>query len=339
LRRSRRGGLKNKMKFAAPGILFAVMLAAQSPTLIPAATTPAATATTAAPTHDYLLGPDDQIKIWALGFEEFSDKPVRIDPSGYVDLPILGRIKAAGLSTEQLRADLLQRMTKLVKRPEASVEIVDYGSQPVSVIGAVNQPGVKQLQGRKTLAEVLSMAGGLRPDSGAVIKITRETGEGAIPLPTAEPDSTGRYSTAELRVTDFLGAKNPASNIVIRPHDVITVPAGETISVIGAVQKPGEFPLNTRTNVSVLQGLAMAGGLGSTPKDQDARILRLVPGSPDRKEIPVNLRKILAGKEEDVALRPNDILLVPASLPKRAAAKIGEAALQAAVGVAIWRGF
>ena len=289
--------------------------------------------------QDYVLGPDDQLKIWALGFEEITDKPFRIDPGGYLDLPMIGRVQAAGMTIEQLKSELLEKLKRMVRQPDVSISIAEYGSQPVSVIGAVNQPGVHQLQGRRSLAEVLSMAGGLRPDSGPEIVITREMQWGPIPLPDAAPDSTGHYSTADIKVNDLLDAKNPAQNILIRPHDVITIPPSQSISVIGAVQKPGAFPMNTRTNVSVLEALAMAGGYAPQPQPQNAKILRVVPGSMDRKEIPVDLRKITAGKGEDIVLRANDILLVPTSMPKRAGVKIGEAALSAAVGVAIWRGF
>jgi len=297
--------------------------------------------TVTAQNQDYVLGPDDQLKIWALGFEEeLKDKTIRIQPSGFIDLPVVGRVKAAGLTTEQLEAALVERMKRTVRQPQVSVEIADYGGEPVSVLGAVNQGGIHQLKGRRTLAEILSMAGGLRPDAGSSIKISREAEWGPIPLSNAKADSTGRYSVAEVKVADILSGTSPAENILIRPHDVITVIPAETISVMGAVQKPGAFPMNTRTNVTVLEALAMAGGYGPQPSSpQKAKILRATPGSLDRMEIAVDLRKITAGKSEDVILRPNDILLVPVSLPKKAGIKIAESALTAAVGVAVWRPF
>jgi len=109
--------------------------------------------------------------------------------------------------------------------------------------------------------------------------------------------------------------------------------------VIGDVKKPGPILLTNRQNISALEALAMAEGLGPQPKPQDAKILRLVPGSMERKEIPVNLRKIQEGKAEDITLRADDILFVPDSTPRKAGAKIAEAALSAAVGVAVWRTF
>jgi len=287
--------------------------------------------------EEYLLGPDDQVKIWALGIDEIPTTPRRIDPSGFVDLPLLGRIRAAGLSVNQFKEALLTAAAKEVREPQVSVEIAEFGSQPVTVMGAVNTPGVHQLHNRKTLAEVLSMAGGLRNDAGAAIKITRLASWGPIPLPGATADSTGRYTVAEVGVKDLLSAKDPAQNILIRPNDVLTIPAASTVYVIGAVLKPGGFPLTERDGISVLQALAMAQGLGPTPAPGDSKILRTQPGATGPTEIAVDLTKIMQGRGEDVMLRPNDVLIVPTSMAKKVSLRALEAAVQMATGVVIWR--
>lgn len=286
----------------------------------------------------YVLGPEDQVKIWALGVEEISDKPVRIDPSGEIDLPLIGRIHAAGLTVEQFKSALVERLAKEVREPRVSVDIVEFGSEPVSVMGAVNHPGVLQVNGRKTLAEILSLSGGLRPDAGPYIKITRQNKWGEIPLKNAKADGSGNFHVAQVPVRELLSATNPSENISIRPHDVITVPTAEMVYVVGAVKKAGGFPLNERESVSVLQALSMAEGLGPTPKAQDSKILRAVPGDSERTQIPVDLRKVMTGKAEDMALRPNDILFVPDSTAKKAGIRAIEAAIQTATGVVIWHG-
>ncbi len=317
------------MKIAVTGILaIAVVLAQTPPAQLPQPVP-----------REYVLGADDQLKIWALGIDELTDKPFRIDPAGYLDLPEIGRVKAAGLTLSGLRAELVERLKKLILHPQVSIDIVEYGSQPVTVMGAVNQAGVRQLQGNKTLMEVIALAGGLRADAGSAIKIARESDRGPIPLPDAKPDPSGKYSVAEVRIPDILAARDPADNILIQPHDVITVPMADRVSVIGDVKKPGPILLTNRPTISALEAVAMAEGLGPEPQPQNARVLRLVPGSVERKQIPIDLRKIQAGKAEDIALRPDDILFVPTSAPKRAGVKAAEAALSAAVGVAVWRPF
>ena len=287
---------------------------------------------------EYVLGPEDVIKIWALGMEEISEKSVRVDPAGYIDLPVLGRLQVAGLTVEKLRERLLESLAIEVREPKVSVEIIEFGSQPVSVMGAVGLPGVHQLRGRKTLAEVLALAGGLREDAGPTIGITRTMEWGPIPLPSVEIDHSGRFSVAQIKLKKFLDAANPADNISIRPHDVITIPHAEMVYVIGAVRKPGGFLLNERESVSALQALSMAEGLGTTPAAQDSKILRIVPGTDQRQEIGIDLKRVLSGNAKDVSLQPNDILFVPTSASKQAARRALEAAVQTLSGVLIWRG-
>jgi polysaccharide export outer membrane protein len=287
-------------------------------------------------TSHYVLGADDQIKINVLGVEEFADKTVRIEPNGDIDLPIAGKVRAGGLTLEELKAKLLNQLSTSLVKPEISIEIVDFGSQPVSIMGAVNHPGVHQLRGHKTLAEVLALADGLRPDAGPHVTISREIRYGPIPLRTAWPDPTGKYSVATVEIKELMAGTNPADNIPIFPHDVISIPTADVIFVIGEVKKPGEITLKDRSSISVLQALSSAEGYGPTPAPQNAKIVRMSPGNAQRTDIPVNLRKIMEGKAEDMAMRPNDILVVPASGPKKAGARALEAAVQAATGVLIW---
>lgn len=296
------------------------------------------------PTHsvsgggsEYVLGPEDEIKIWALGMEEISEKSVRVDPAGYISLPLLGRIHIAGMTAEQLRERLLESLAAQVREPKVSVEIMAFGSQPVTVMGAVATPGVHQLRGRKTLAELLALAGGLREDAGPTITITRRMEWGPIPLPTTQINDSAQFSVAEIGLKDFLAAGNPAENIAIRPHDVITIPRAEMIYVIGDVRKPGGFLLHERKSLSVLQALSLAEGLGPTPAARDSKILRILPNTNQRQEIAVDLKKVLAGKSQDVSLQPNDILFVPSSTSKQAARRTLDAAIQTLSGIIIWR--
>src|ERR1700680_2557821 len=99
------------------------------------------------------LGPNDVIQVHAVEAEEISDKPARIGSDGYINLPLVGRVKAAGLTVEELQAELVQRLRRLIVDPDVTVSLTETHSQPVSVVGAVKNPGVIQLQGQKTLVE------------------------------------------------------------------------------------------------------------------------------------------------------------------------------------------
>ena len=120
------------------------------------------------------------------------------------------------------------------------------------------------------------------------------------------------------------------------PRDVIAVPRADMVYVIGGVNRAGGFVMNDRENVTVLQALALAGGLKRTAKKRAAKILRSREGV-ERTEIAVDLAKIMSGRQTDVPLEREDILFVPHSGGRVAARRIAEAALAMGTGVAVWR--
>ena len=254
---------------------------------------------------------------------------------------MIGRVKAVGFTAGQLESELAGKLEKYIRHPKVAVTVTEFHSQPVSVIGAVTTPGIVQLQGQKTLVEVLAMAGGLRSDAGQTATVSRRQEWGILPLPGARMDQPGQVSVAEVRLKDVLQARNPEQNITMRPNDIISVPRAETIYVLGAVKRAGGFVLNERDALSVLQALSLAEGLDRTASPQKAKILRMAPGTTRRTELPVNLKQIFSGKATDVALQPEDILFIPDSAEKRAALRTLEALMSigqtAGAGVVLYR--
>jgi polysaccharide export outer membrane protein len=293
----------------------------------------------AQPTQDaaYLLGPDDQIVIRALDVEEIKEAALRIDFQGYISLPLLGRIKAAGLTSQQLEAELKKRLSKYLIEPDVTIMVMEYRSQPITILGSVEKPGQYQLQGRKTLYEVLSMAGGLRSDASDTITIQRKTEYGRIPLPQARGDVAGAQTIAEVNAKQLLAAKNPQENIVILPYDVISVPKGEIVYVLGEVNKPGGFVLDQGGPISLLEALTMANGPQKLANLKQARILRVVAGTPQRRELPVDLDALMKGKGEDLRLQPEDILYVPHNATRGAIVKAAEIAAGVGTAMVIYR--
>lgn len=285
----------------------------------------------------YLLGPDDQLEISGPELTEFGNKPVRIDGDGDVQAPLVGRIHIVGLTVQQVEVELNKSLRKYIREPQVVVSVAEVRSQPVSILGAVNTPGVHQIQGHKTLLEMLASAGGLRQDAGYSVRITRQLDWGCIPLPGAVLDSTGKFSVAELNLKKIMEAKDPAENIQILPHDVISVPKAEMVFVIGEVRRSGGFVLGEHKSISVLEALSMAEGLNTTADTRHAKILRLNRGADQREELPVDVKSLLAGKKQDVSLQAEDILFIPGSTGKKAALRALEAVVQTGTGVAIWR--
>jgi polysaccharide export outer membrane protein len=285
----------------------------------------------------YLLGPGDQLEISGPDLTELASKVVRVDGDGDIEVQLGGRVHVSGLTAQQTELELNKVLSKYIRQPQVVVSVAEVRSQPVSILGAVNTPGVHQVQGHKTLLEMLALAGGIRPDAGYSVRITRQLEWGCIPLPKAEPDSSGRFSVAELNLKKIMEAKNPEENIQIFPHDVISVPKAEMVFVIGEVKRSGGFVLGEHQSISVLQALALAEGLNGTADTRHARILRLKRDADQREEMPVDVKDVLNGKRPDVPLQGDDILFIPGSTGKKAALRTLEAAIQTGTGLAIWR--
>ena len=312
---------------------FALVVLACCPALLPAQTTLQRREVPPA----YVLGPGDQINLHVAEMDELPDRPVRIDPSGYIDLPLAGRLQAAGLTLDQLKTELSVKLSKYITSPEITLNLSDSGSQPVSVIGAVNHPGVQQLTGSRRLLEVISLSGGLQNDAGPSVLITRDPRWGRIDVPGAVPQANG-YSTLRLSLDDLLTANTPDATLVLRPDDVVSIPRAELVYVLGDVHKAGGFPLSTHANVSLLHVLSLAEGLGPDNSASHARILRQAPGGDGTpREIPVDIDKIVAGRAPDVQLLANDVLFVPRSGIKVTSRRALEAAIGITSGLLIYR--
>lgn len=268
----------------------------------------------------YVLGPDDQVVVRVSELEEINDKPMLIDTNGLLYLPLIGAVQVSGRTAQQLRQELTDKLRKYIKEPAVAVSVTEFRSQPVSVLGAVGVPGVLQLRGNKNLYEVLSMAGGIRTDAGNSVRITRRIENGTIPLPGATNDASGKFSIAEINIKSVMEARNPEENIDVKPNDVISVPKGEMIYVVGEVRVSGSLALGDRKTISILEALSMAGGLGPTAAGSSAKLLRTVAGKGERQEIAVNLTSIMKGKTRDVVMQANDILVVGSSSGKKIAA-------------------
>jgi polysaccharide export outer membrane protein len=329
------GSLKEKMIKNIVMASAVLILFIDAPTLFSEATTPPSFQNQLSA---YVLGPLDVITIQALDVDEISNKPIWIDTSGFINLSLVGRLKAADLTLQELEMELNSRLKAFVKEPHCVVTISEFRSQPVSVLGMVTTPGVHQVQGRKALLEVLSVAGGIRPEAGTVAKVTRRLEYGQIPLPGATTDASGQFSVAEVHLKALMEGRSPEENIQVRPHDVILVPKADILYVIGEVRKAGGFVIRERRRTTVIEVIAMAEGMLPEANRKKAELLRLVPGKDDRSKIELKLDKILSGKEADVALQAEDILIISPSVMKGIKRRIGETALSVITSVAIYGG-
>jgi len=318
--------------------------------------------------QEYRIGPEDLVEITVFEAPELN-RTARVSASGEISLPLIGAVKAVGLAPRELEfvlGELLRRT--YMKDPHVGVFVRDMQSHPVSVFGAVHKPGVFQIRGTKTLLEVLSMAEGLADDAGDTVLVMRgasfvdppaqgtalanapqetagaERAGGAEVSPAAEvasatpllAESSGQGSY-EINLKMLLESGDPRYNIPVYPGDIVKVARAGIVYVVGEVKKPGGFVLESNENISVLQALALAEGLEGTAAKSKTRIIRTNEDTKERTEIPLDLGRVLSGKESDPLLQPNDIVFVPNSAARSALYRGAETALSIVSGVIIWR--
>lgn len=282
---------------------------------------------------DYILGQGDRLSVRVFGADDLLDRPLDVSAEGDILAPLVGQVKAAGLSVQGLEAELTEQYKKYYKDPEVTVTVLEYRSQPVTVVGSVNTPGVIQLRRPARLMEVISQAGGLRADAGDKALITRRDAAGS----TAANGSRG-FVTQEVELHKIIEGNDPSLNIIVRGNDLITIPKAKMVYVVGAIGRPGGYVLDGHSStITVLQAIALAGGVNSTARASQSRILRASGDDSHRTETVVNLKKILANNAPDVELHAEDILFVPNSVAKNAGVRSLEMAANIGTGLAIWR--
>ncbi len=123
----------------------------------------------------YRLGPQDLLEIQVFEAAELSGK-VRVSSSGFILLPLLGQVKAEGLTHEELAAVIAAELARdYLQDPHVTVFILEYANQRVTVMGAVQRPGVYQLTGPTTVVQAVALAGGMSKLSSTSAQLVRET--------------------------------------------------------------------------------------------------------------------------------------------------------------------
>ncbi len=255
---------------------------------------------------DYKLGPGDLIRVHVFGIDEF-DHTVRLSPSGEIKLPYVGRLSVAGKTAGELEdtvTDLLEG--EVIRNPEVFVRIKEYRAHTVFVLGAVNRPGDYKMDRQLSLIDAISMAGGLdllRAGDQVLIQRKRVG---------SDVEATGELDVIRVDLEQLLGGEQQAQNLTVQDGDVVQVPprVEERYFVMGEVNQPGVFSLPGDRQMLVSQALAWAGGPSRTAKLNKGTLVRYEDDG-TRSDLQVDLKAILAGKQDDFAIEANDIIFVP----------------------------
>jgi polysaccharide export outer membrane protein len=288
---------------------------------------------------DYRIGPEDVLNIDVLNVPELKET-VRVENDGTIPVKLLGHVKAVGLTTQELRRELEAEWGKTyLENPHVTVFVREFHARPVSVIGAVEKPGLYQLSGPRTLIEVLSMAGGLarkiNGSAGRTLLVTRKGG-----FQDVEPTDGMRQvapDQLQIDIRKLLYSHNTALNIQIKPFDTIAVSKAGIVYVVGEVKKQAGFTLEDRDQITVLEALALAEGLNPTAALKAARIIHRSPNG-TLTETPIDLSRVMSGKAPDVELAANDVLYVPKSHGKVVAFRSTDSVIATLTGLIVFRG-
>jgi polysaccharide export outer membrane protein len=271
------------------------------------------------PEGRYRIGPGDVLDIRILNKPQFNREGVRVTPRGTIRMPLLKEeVRAACRTEEELEDVITQLLKEYILEPQVTVQIKEYLSEPVAVLGAVRVPSRFQLQRRVRLLELLTYANGPTEQAGLAIQVVHTEPAAACLATTAEgqPDSSEKLANQidTYKLADTL-QNDENSNPYVRAGDVISIAPADQVYVIGNVIRPTTIALTEAMTVS--RAIAMAGGTALDTQKTQIHVIRQIPGTPDKKDILVDLEAINRRKAPDVLLVANDIIEVPAAGGKR----------------------
>ena len=251
--------------------------------------------------QDYLIGDEDVLQLSVWGSPELSAQvPVR--PDGKISAPLIGDVKASGLTPQQLKELLEKELSRFVKTPVVSVLVTSINSFKIYVIGegaagrtagtAGTPSGVITLRRDTTLMQLLAQLG---------------------TLSSADLNSSYVLRDGKKLSPDFyrLIVKGDISqDIQLRPNDIIFIPDNfeKRIRIVGAVKNPGVIPY--KEGLTALDAVLSAGGFTEFAKQNDVVIVRKEGNN--IKNINARLKDMVKDGDitKDVDLKPGDLIIV-----------------------------
>lgn len=248
----------------------------------------------------YRVGPRDLLDVKVYEDDKLNSQR-RVTEDGLINLPLLGDVTVQGMNTVDI-GELLKRLyeAKYMQRASVDVQVLEFRSRPIVVMGAVKAPGPLEFSGRWTLLEALTAAGGLAESHGSVIHILRRAENGLTDRVTIHAD-------------DLLLRADPKVNLPIYANDLINVPGTVEVTVycLGEVERPGAQAFKSNERITILTAIAHAGGL--TDRASNRILIKRAAGAAGPAEVAVDFKKVLDGKEPDVELGHGDVIVVKES--------------------------
>lgn len=248
----------------------------------------------AADAEGYQVGIGDVIDVMTFGHDEISGE-FTIQPSGVIIFPLLGAVPVSGRTPAEVGAVLESLLEKdYYVDVQLKVEMKVFASQPVTLLGEIQNPGTYYLEGRTSLTDLLAKAGGLKPTAGPTLElrhVTRVDGEGPPP-PLV-------FATAEIL------SGEAGRDVVLQAGDVLSVAAKKLYFITGEVARPGQYEITL--GMTLMQAISQAGGVGKFAS-QSLEVHRLING--EKEILSFDLAHIRKGRVADPAIEAGDVIYV-----------------------------
>jgi len=245
---------------------------------------------------DSPIGPRDVIEIKVLEDATMSGRST-VGDDGNIVMNNVGKVYVAGLTSAQVEAKLKSLLeANFLAKATISVQVVEFSSKPISVVGAVLRPGRISAGGNTTLIQAITQAGGLTTGYGRELYVLR-TGQ------------NGLSEQLAIDIEALMVSGNPDLNIPLAPNDLVNIPLDTaiTIYVLGEVNKPGKALFRRSQTPTLLQAIADAGGQTDRAHRQ-VIVKRMVNGK--EQTIKVDYKRIIDGRAKDLILQDNDVVVV-----------------------------
>jgi polysaccharide export outer membrane protein len=248
------------------------------------------------PTTDtaYRVGAGDVVRVEAYSYDEISGE-FAVEEQGDITFPLLGRIPVAGLTI----FEIAERLETLLEKDyfvdvHLQVEVEEFRSKPVTVLGEVARPGTYYLEGRTSLHEILAEAGGLKASAGQLVELRR----------LQEVDGEQRPWVRTFGTSSLLKGEE-GRDIILKQGDVISVSAKQRYFITGEVAQPGQYDLTP--GMTLMQAMSQAGGQSKFA----SHTVEVHRGGNEKKEIfTFDVSQIRKGKIPDPAIAAGDVLIV-----------------------------
>lgn len=247
---------------------------------------------------DYVVGAQDVLKITV--FEEPNMSGIfRVDADGSFQYPMLGRVAAGGLRVRDIEQHLKTRLEDgYIKRAQVAVDVEQFRSRSVFIVGEVRTPGKYAMAGQMSLIEALAAAGSTTPTASSEVLILRPGDAGDAKALT--PDQVDQTKVTRVSLAD-LQLGRLSENVILKEGDTIFVPKAEKFFITGQVRNPGAYTYER--GLTVLQAISLAGGLTDKGSNRRIKVIRTVKG-----------KKAERGIALDGTIEPGDTLVVPQRL-------------------------